>query len=129
ALVGFAIVVFVTGLCTAMVFRLAHVVEGTSFDHTSRENQQLQQERAIHQLQTTANFATNSKIISWMVGGRNFQIEHHLFPRISHVHYPQISQLVKETCDEYQIKYLEYNTMLKAIGSHFSHIRKMGKLT
>jgi linoleoyl-CoA desaturase len=92
------------------------------------ENQasKIEQEWAIHQVSTTANFDTDNKIISWLLGGLNFQIEHHLFPRISHIHYPKISELVKETCKEYNVKYVEYTTMFKAFHSHLFHIRKLG---
>ena len=128
AFIGFGIVLFVTGLCTAIVFQLAHVVEGTAFVQTTGESHKIEQEWAVHQVCTTANFATNNKFISWMLGGLNFQVEHHLFPRISHVHYPKINEFVKEACEEYNVTYLEYSTMLKAIRSHFSHIKKMGEI-
>lgn len=127
ALIGFAIVSFTCGLFIAIVFQLAHVVEGTSFTSASSEAQKIEQEWAIHQLCTTANFSTGNKIICWMLGGLNFQVEHHLFPRISHVHYPKINEFVKEACEKYEVTYLEYSTMLKAISSHFTHIKKMGK--
>jgi linoleoyl-CoA desaturase len=61
------------------------------------------------------------------VGGLNFQIEHHLFPKISHIHYPAISKIVKATCEEYQLQYIEYPTMTKAIGAHVRYLKSMGK--
>jgi linoleoyl-CoA desaturase len=126
ALIGFLIIAFVCGLAISVVFQLAHVVEDTKFPVVENQITKIEQEWAIHQLTTTANFGTDNKVISWLLGGLNFQIEHHLFPRISHVHYPKISQLVKETCEEYNIKYVEYATMFKAFHSHLFHIRKLG---
>ena len=41
-----------------------------------------------------------SKVVSWFVGGLNYQIEHHLFPKVSHVHYPEISKIVMAKCKE-----------------------------
>lgn len=127
ALVGYLIITFVCGLAISIVFQLAHVVEGTKFSVVEHDQaNRIEQEWAVHQITTTANFAPHNKVISWLLGGLNFQIEHHLFPRISHVHYPVISKLVKETCEEYNVKYMEYSTMLKAIHSHLFHIRRLG---
>jgi linoleoyl-CoA desaturase len=86
----------------------------------------IENEWAIHQINTTANFATNNKLISWLVGGLNFQIEHHLFPRISHVHYPAISKIIKSTCHEYGIEYIEYPKMTQAIHSHVMYLKRLG---
>jgi len=126
ALVGFAIITFVCGLSISIVFQLAHMVEGTQFPVPDENSHRMKQEWAIHQMNTTANFATGNKVISWLLGGLNFQIEHHLFPRISHVHYPKISKFVKETCKEYNVEYIEYSSLLKAFCSHLFHIRRLG---
>ena len=101
-------------------------VEGTHFHSAIDQDQNAKQEWAVHQIASTANFATNSKSLYWLLGGLNFQIEHHLFPRVSHIHYPKISQLVKETCHEYNIVYNEYASMFKAVTSHLVHLRKLG---
>ncbi len=126
ALIGFLIIALVCGLAISVVFQLAHVVEDTRFPQVENEASKIDQEWALHQVATTANFDTHNKVISWLLGGLNFQIEHHLFPRISHIHYPKISELVKETCKEYNIRYVEYSTMFKALHSHLFHIRKLG---
>jgi linoleoyl-CoA desaturase len=87
----------------------------------------IEDEWAIHQLKTTANFATNNKVISWFVGGLNFQIEHHLFPKISHVHYPAISKIIKKACQEYGVEYVEYKRMRQAVVSHIAYLKQMGR--
>lgn len=127
ALIGFSIISFVCGLSIAIVFQLAHIVEGTQFPKPDEESSRIEQEWAIHQLNTTANFAMDNKLISWLLGGLNFQIEHHLFPKVSHVHYPKISELVKETCEQFNIKYIAYPTMSKAVSAHLSHIKALGR--
>jgi linoleoyl-CoA desaturase len=124
-LIGFLIITFTCGLVISIVFQLAHVVEGTQF-HDAHQDQKDKQEWALHQIGTTANFATSSKWLYWLLGGLNFQIEHHLFPRVSHIHYPQISRFVKEACRESNITYLEYTSIFKAIGSHLLHLRRLG---
>ena len=73
-----------------------------------------------------SDFATNNKIVSWFTGGLNFQVEHHLFPNISHIHYPQISKIVKDVCKEYNVTYNEYKNVALAINSHVSHLKQMG---
>jgi len=126
-LVGFVIITFVCGLFTTMVFQLAHVVEGTTFPEADCTSNKIEQEWAIHQMNTTANFGTRSKLLFWLLGGLNFQVEHHLFPKISHVHYPKISELVKETCVQFDVKYIEYPSAAKAFQSHMLHIRRLGR--
>ncbi|WP_207536439.1 fatty acid desaturase family protein [Desertivirga arenae] len=126
AITGFLIAAIVCGFSISMVFQLAHVVEGTQFPEPNKDSHKIQKEWAIHQISTTANFATKSKVISWFLGGLNFQVEHHLFPGVSHIHYPKINKLVKETCKEFDVTYLEHKTMATAFFSHLLHIRKMG---
>jgi linoleoyl-CoA desaturase len=87
----------------------------------------MEDEWAIHQVKTTANFATSNPVVSWLVGGLNFQVEHHLFPKISHVHYPRINKIVKQTCEEFGVEYIEYPTVTKAIRSHINYLRQMGR--
>lgn len=125
-LVGFLVLSVVCGFSISIVFQLAHVVEGTQFPEPNLETKKIEKEWAIHQLSTTANFATKSKVVSWFLGGLNFQVEHHLFPGISHIHYPQINKLVKETCREFNVAYLEHRTMGQAFFSHILHIKKLG---
>ena len=79
------------------------------------ETGKLEDEWAVHQLKTTANFAPNNKLINWYVGGLNFQVEHHLFPKISHIHYPQLRRIIKQTCAEFDVPYIEYPKMRQAI--------------
>lgn len=115
------------GFTLAIVFQLAHVVEKTEFEVATAVPKTIENEWAVYQVKTTANFALNNKIISWYVGGLNFQIEHHLFPRVSHVHYPALSRIVKNTCLKFNVPYHEHPTMLAAIVSHIRMMRLFGK--
>lgn len=124
-LVGFLIITTVCGLTTSIVFQLAHVVEGTQF-HSDEAAPNRKYEWAIHQMVSTSNFGTRSRILHWFLGGLNFQVEHHLFPRISHIHYPAINRYVKELAREYRVVYNEYGSMFSAIVSHIVHLRKLG---
>lgn len=126
-LIGYSVILFVTGLTIAVVFQLAHVVEDTAFPAPDTATNKIEQEWALHQINTTANFATKSKVVSWFMGGLNFQVEHHLFPKISHIHYPAISKLVRETCREFNVKYIEYPTVMDAIVAHIRHLRNLGQ--
>jgi len=125
-LIGFLIASMVTGFIISIVFQLAHTVEHLDFPLPVADTNKMENEWAIHQLQTTANFATKNKLICWLVGGLNFQIEHHLFPKISHIHYPAISKIIKDTCDEFNIKYHEFKKMRHAVVSHALLLKKMG---
>ena len=126
--IGFACMHITMGLTLALVFQLAHVVEDVAFVFApGLEPQKIEEEWAIHQVRTTANFAPRNKLISWFVGGLNYQIEHHLFPKVSHVHYPSIAPIVKKVCDEYHIHYNEFETMSGAIASHFRMMKMLGR--
>lgn len=126
-LVGFLITTFFAGFVLSIVFQLAHTVEHTEFPVADISDHKLPDEFAAHQIKTTANFATNNKLVNWLVGGLNFQIEHHLFPKISHVHYPAISNIIRTVCAEYQLQYIEYPTTRKAIAAHVRFLRQMGR--
>lgn len=126
-LIGFLTMSLVSGFVLSIVFQLAHTVEGTEFPIADKKDCKLPDEFATHQIKTTANFATKSKLISWLVGGLNFQIEHHLFPKISHVHYPAISKIVRNVCKENHLQYLEYPTVLKAVIAHVKFLKHLGK--
>lgn len=126
-IIGYSVILFVTGLVIAVVFQLAHVVEDTKFPQPDARTHKIEEEWALHQLQTTANFATKSRIVSWFMGGLNFQVEHHLFPKISHIHYPAISKLVRETCEEFNVRYIEYPTVISAVRAHIRHLKNLGR--
>ena len=124
--VGFFIMAMSAGFVLSIVFQLAHTVEETAFPIPIVATNDIENEWAIHQVETTANFGTKNKLLSWLVGGLNFQIEHHLFPKISHVHYPAISKIIKATCEEFNVKYIEYKRMRDAVWSHASYLKRMG---
>ena len=126
-LIGFLVMSMVAGFILSIVFQLAHTVEHTAFPVADVETHKLPDEFAAHQIKTTANFATRNKLISWLVGGLNFQIEHHLFPKVSHVHYPAISEIVRSVCREYKLQYIEYPTMRKAVAAHVRFLKQMGR--
>jgi linoleoyl-CoA desaturase len=125
-IIGYSIVCFVCGFILSVVFQLAHVVTQTEFPMPSTDSNQMENDWAVHQIATTANFATKNKVVSWFTGGLNYQVEHHLFPRISHVHYPKINELVKETCAKFNVRYIEFPTMLSALGSHIAYLKIIG---
>jgi linoleoyl-CoA desaturase len=127
-LIGFFLTNAVLGMVLSFVFQLAHVVEGTEFEHIGLdESKHIETAWAIFQLKTTSNFAMDSKAISWCVGGLNYQIEHHLFPKVSHVHYPMISKIVQAKCKEFNLPYNFHSTIGGAILSHFKVMKALGK--
>ena len=112
----------------SIVFQLAHVVENTEFENVALdETKNIETAWAEYQLKTTSNFAMNNVVVSWFVGGLNFQIEHHLFPKVSHIHYPAISKIVMEKCKEFNMPYNKYDGMWEAVLSHFRTMRELGK--
>ncbi|HEY5745383.1 MAG TPA: acyl-CoA desaturase [Chryseolinea sp.] len=126
-LLGFLVITITCGLLISVVFQLAHVVGGTQFHTAKADRSDATQEWAIHQVESTSNFGTSSKSLHWLLGGLNFQIEHHLFPRVSHIHYPAISRLVRDACREAGIVYNEHTSLWKALVSHLHHLWRLGR--
>ena len=125
-LVGYMVLACVAGFTLSIVFQLAHTVEETSFPVAIQPANRIEDEWVLSQLKSTANFATKNRFITWCLGGLNFQIEHHLFPKISHVHYPAIGRIIRQTCKDLGIPYIEHRRMSLAVASHVSHLKKMG---
>lgn len=126
-ILGFLVMHFVGGVILTTVFQLAHAVEGTSHP-LPNEKGIIENDWAIHQLNTTVNFSRHNKWLSWYVGGLNFQVEHHLFPKIAHVHYPELAPIVKETAEEFGIPYLENPSFGVALRSHIANLHQLGRL-
>lgn len=124
--IGFLSLHMVAGIILSIIFQLAHVIEETQFP-VPDEQGNIQNEWAIHQLQTTADFSKNNPLITFYVGGLNYQAIHHLFPRICHVHYPKIAPIVEQTAKEFGVPYLHHKTFGKAFLSHLRVISKLGK--
>lgn len=124
-LIGFFVMHFVSGLILSVVFQLAHVVEDTEMPLPD-ETGKMKNTWAIHQLFTTVNFSRKNPIANWFMGGLNYQVEHHIFPHISHVHYKKISEIVKNTAKEFNLPYNEYKTTRQAIWAHIKHLKQMG---
>ena len=82
---------------------------------------------AIHQVETTVDFARRSPFVTWYAGGLNYQIEHHLFPQICHLHYPAISTIVEETAAEFGVSYYAHPTMFAAVKSHYKLLKRLGR--
>ena len=118
----------VSGIILAVVFSLAHMSEEASFPEPPADTMKLEEEWMEHQIRTTVNFARNNRILSWYVGGLNFQIEHHLFPKISHIHYPAISSIVESVCAEYEVPYHSHHTFAGGIASHFRQLKLLGSV-
>ncbi|GEQ87058.1 fatty acid desaturase [Patiriisocius marinistellae] len=124
-LIGFFIMHYVAGVILSTIFQLAHVVEDAAMPLPDASGT-MKNTWAIHQLFTTVNFGTKNKVMNWFTGGLNHQVEHHIFPHISHVHYTKISKIVRETAIEFNLPYNEYKTTRKALIAHFNHLKQMG---
>ena len=127
----YAMAAYVCGVVLSVVFQLAHCVEEAEFPvavvSADGKNARLDSEWAVHQVQTTVDFARGNRFIGWFVGGLNFQIEHHLFHKICHIHYPAISKVIEETCHEFGVKYTAHKTFFAALASHYRWLELMGR--
>ncbi len=118
----------IAGFTLAVIFILAHVVPETAFPSPTKDLK-IKNNLAVHQLETTSNFAPKSRVFSWFIGGLNYQIEHHLFPNICHVHYKKLSVIVKQTAKEFNVPYYCERTFFSAVRSHKRMLQKLGEPT
>ena len=128
-IVFYAIMSFVCGVVLSVVFQLAHCVEEAAFPMPVAGSDRMEAHWAVHQVQTTVDFARGNRLLSWYVGGLNFQIEHHLFPKVCHLHYPALAPLVEATCREFGVRYVAHRTLFSSLASHFRWLRRMGLAT
>ena len=124
-LIGFFVMQFICGIILASIFQPAHVIEETDF-LSPDESGSMENNWVIHQMKTTANFANGSRLFSWFIGGLNYQIEHHLFPHVCHVHYRKLSKIVKATAAEFNVPYHHHKTFFHALRSHYVTLNQLG---
>lgn len=127
-ILSFLMMHFVAGVVLTVIFQLAHTVEDTTHP-LPNESGTVENAWAIHQMNTTVNFAHHNKFLTWYIGGLNYQVEHHLFPSICHIHYPEIAPIVKATAEQYGIPYLENRTFWDALSSHVNTLIRFGRTT
>lgn len=123
-LVGFFVMHWVASIILSFVFQMAHVVEGAEQEDSKHD---IESEWHVHQLKTTSDFARNNRVLSWYVGGLNFQIEHHLFPGICHIHYKTLALIVENTAREYHIPYNLKPSFTAAFISHIERLKELGR--
>ena len=126
-LMFYGVVSLVLGTTLAVVFMLAHCVEEAEFPEHPPGTDRLTRSWAVHQVQTTVDFARGNPLLTWYMGGLNFQIEHHLFPRVCHIHYPHIAAIVQKTCAEFGVRYAVHANFFSALRSHWRWLRRMGQ--
>jgi linoleoyl-CoA desaturase len=118
---------WVLGFTLATVFQLAHSVEEASFSSVERLRAGPAPTWAVHQVESTVDFATGNRLLGWYLGGLNFQIEHHLFPKVSHVHYARLLGAVRETCARHGVRHVAQPSLSAALASHARWLRRMGR--
>ena len=117
---------FVQGVVLSVVFQMAHCVESADFPLPRPATGRIDAAWAMHQVETTVDFGRRNWLLRSYIGGLNFQIEHHLFPRICHLHYPALARLVEQTCQEFGVRYTAQETFFAGMASHFRWLRRMG---
>jgi linoleoyl-CoA desaturase len=127
-LAGFLIMHFTAGLFLSCVFQPSHIMETSPFavpvDTDGRRR--MEDSWAVHEVLNTTDFAPGNRVLSWFVGGLNFQIEHHLFTSICHVHYKKIAPIVRSTVIAFGLPYHVQPTFLKAVLEHARTLKKLG---
>ena len=122
----FVLLHFTVGLTLSLVFQVAHLVPETSFP-AADANGELEHARYRHQLQTTANFAADNRLATWWLGGLNHQVEHHLFPGMSHTHFVEVGKIIRTVCRERNVPYIEYGNIIQAVVAHHRFMKTLGQ--
>jgi linoleoyl-CoA desaturase len=123
--VAYALTSFVLGVTLSVAFQLAHCVSDADFPEIP-SNGSFDRDWAVHQIRTTVDFAPRNRLVTWYLGGLNFQVVHHLFPHVCHLHYPTLSRIVDETCRAHGLQYHSHPTLRAALGSHARWLKQMG---
>jgi len=123
----YGVTTLVLGTVLGIVFQLAHCVEEAEFPVPRESSGRMDSAWGVHQVETTVDFARSNRPVAWLLGGLNFQIEHHLFPRICHINYPALSKLVEATCREFGVRYTAHASVWAGLVSHFRWLRRMGR--
>jgi linoleoyl-CoA desaturase len=128
-IIGFLIMHFTAGLFLSCVFQPSHIMETSAFASpvTTDGKDRMEDSWAVHEVANTTNFSPHSRILSWFIGGLNYQIEHHLFTNICHVHFPKIAPIVKATTIAFGLPYHEQPTFLIALKEHAKMLKKLGE--
>ncbi|HZL38189.1 MAG TPA: acyl-CoA desaturase [Tepidisphaeraceae bacterium] len=129
-LLVYALAAFVSGVVLSVVFQLAHCLGEADFPVPivmADGGERMETDWAVHQVQTTVDFSRRNPILCWFLGGLNFQIEHHLFSKICHIHYPALSKVVEQTCHEFGVRYAAHKSFFAALASHFRWLVLMGR--
>jgi linoleoyl-CoA desaturase len=126
AILGFSITYMTYGLLICNVFMVAHVMDTVEFIQPDSESNHIDDEWAIAQVKTTVDFAPKNLFLNWYLGGLNYQVVHHLFPHVCHIHYPKIAPILAEVCAEFGVKYQVYPTFKEALAANYRWLRIMG---
>ncbi len=125
-LIGFLAAHLTAGFILGIIFQLAHVVEGPEYPMPDDDGM-MEYEWIMHEMATTANFAHGNRLLSWYIGGLNYQIEHHLFPQVCSIHYPEIGPLVRKVAEKYDVPYYAFPTLRAATASHYRMLKQLGQ--
>lgn len=121
------VAIYTLGITLSSVFQLAHCADAVEFPEAPADGGVLRDDWCAHQVDTTVDFAQKNRGLTWFLGGLNFQVEHHLFPKVCHLHYPALSAIVAETAARHGVRYRRHATLGAALASHFHHLKKLGR--
>jgi linoleoyl-CoA desaturase len=125
-ILNFLLMHWVAGFILSCIFQPAHVMESSTYSNVEGDSN-IPNDWATNQVLNTVNFAPKAKAFTWFVGGLNYQVEHHLFPSICHVHYTKLSKIVKETAEEFNLPYHVQPTFISALWYHMKMLKQLGK--
>ena len=119
---AFVLVHLFVGLAVTLVFQTTHTIDSTYFptDRGEFDN------GVYHIFATTADYATENGLVSWLAGGLNHHIVHHLCPFVCHTHYAPLTRIVKQTAEEFGVPYRQHPTMTQAIRHHLILLKQLG---
>ncbi len=126
-LAGFGIAVLTAGMVMATILQLSHVMRPVEYMEQIGDPYEIRGEWAVHQVESTIDFAPRNRLLSWYIGGLNYQIEHHLFPKMCHLNYPQIAPIVRQACEDYGVSYRVYPTFRAVLSAHVAALKWLGK--
>ena len=121
------------GTVLALVFQLAHAIEGAKFVKPDDDGDGANA-WGIHQLETTRDFYYSGRLLnkpinglmSFYLGGLNFQAIHHILPMLPHPLYHKVWREFAQFCADHDVEYVRI-PLGRAIVLHGRWLYMMGR--
>ena len=129
AVIGaYLIMNIVVSVFLAFTFFISHHVNETEYLDAIDHEKTVPDSWIRRQIVSTVDFNTHSAVANYLFGGFNLHVAHHLFPGLSHIYYPRLTRMIKETLEENNLNWYQSYSFFDGVVSHLSLLKKNGRM-